>query len=62
MSQRRDTLRSLTGGLFMKHGKIIIAAAAATVCAAGLTTACIIVCRRLFEKNYIPVSDFGGNA
>jgi hypothetical protein len=46
----------------MKHGKIIIAAAAATVCAAGLTTACIIVCRRLFEKNYIPVSDFGGNA
>jgi len=46
----------------MTNGKIIFAAAAATVCAAGLTTACIIVCRRLFEKNYIPVSYYGGNA
>lgn len=41
----------------MKHGKIIIAAAAITLCTAGLTTACIVVCRRLFEKNYISVSD-----
>ena len=40
----------------MKHGKIIFAAAAVTVCAAGLSAACIIVCRRLFEKHYIPVS------
>lgn len=46
----------------MKHGKIIFAAAAATVCAAGLTTACIIVCRRLFEKHYVSVSYSGGNA
>ncbi|MBR4627048.1 MAG: hypothetical protein IKO47_05030 [Ruminococcus sp.] len=46
----------------MNHGKVIFAAAAATVCAAGLTTACIIICRRLFEKHYIPVSDLGGNA
>ena len=46
----------------MTHGKIIIAATAATVCAAGLTAACIIVCRRLFEKHYVPVSYSGGNA
>lgn len=46
----------------MSHGKIIIAAAAATVCAAGITAGCIIVCRRLFEKHYIPVSYYGGNA
>ncbi len=44
----------------MKHGNIIIAAACATVCAAGLSAACIIVCRRLFEKHYIPVSDPSG--
>jgi len=41
----------------MKHGKIIFAAVMATVCAAGLSAACVIVCRRLFEKHYIPVSE-----
>jgi len=45
----------------MKHGKIIFAAVTATVCAAGLTSVCIIVCRRMFEKNYITVSYPGGN-
>ena len=52
----------LTGGDVMNYGKVIIAASAATVCAAGITAACIIICKRLFEKHYIPVSDLSGNA
>jgi len=40
----------------MDHKKIIIAAAAATVFTAGLTAACVVVYKRLLDKNYIPVS------
>jgi len=46
----------------MDHGKIIFAACAATLCAAGITAACVVVCKRLLEKNYISVSYYGGNA
>ena len=40
----------------MSKGKIVIAATAATLCAVGISAATIIVCKRLFEKNYISVS------
>lgn len=39
----------------MKKKTIIIAAASVAVCAAGLT-ATVIVCKRLFEKNYFSVN------
>ncbi|MBR1822813.1 MAG: hypothetical protein IJ779_01120 [Ruminococcus sp.] len=41
----------------MSNGKIIIIASAATLCAVGITTATIIVCKKLFEKNYFAVND-----
>jgi hypothetical protein len=41
----------------MSNGKIIIAAAAATICAVGITTATIVVCKKLFEKKYFAVND-----
>ncbi len=41
----------------MNTEKIIITAAAATVCVVGITAATVIVCRRLFEKKYVSVSD-----
>ncbi len=40
----------------MNKGKILIAAAAATVCVAGLTVTAVIVCKRLFEKTYFSVN------
>lgn len=40
----------------MENKKIIIAAAAATVCVAGLTVTAVIVCKRLFEKTYFSVN------
>lgn len=40
----------------MSKGKIVLAATAATLCAVGITTATIFVCKRLFEKNYFTVS------
>ncbi|MBR6243435.1 MAG: hypothetical protein IKQ90_08070 [Ruminococcus sp.] len=36
----------------MGKGKVIIAAATVTIVTAGITAATVIVCRRLFEKNY----------
>lgn len=39
----------------MKKKTIIIAAVSAAVCAAGFTAA-VIVCRKLFEKNYFSVN------
>ena len=44
----------LRGRVSMENKKIIIAAA--TVCAAGLTAAAVIVCKRLFEKTYFSVN------
>ncbi|MBQ9808910.1 MAG: hypothetical protein IJM55_08605 [Ruminococcus sp.] len=41
----------------MSSEKIIIAAAAATVCAVGMAAVTVVVCKRLFEKNYFQVSD-----
>ena len=41
----------------MSKGKIIIAASAATICAVGITTAAIVVCKKLFEKKYVAVND-----
>ncbi len=41
----------------MSNGKVMIAAAAVTICAIGLTTATIVVCKKLFEKKYFTVSD-----
>ncbi len=45
----------------MSTEKIIITAAAATVCAVGITAAAFIVCRRLFEKTYFQVSDINNS-
>lgn len=41
----------------MSKGKIVLAATAATLCAVGISAATIIVCKRLFEKNYFPVTN-----
>lgn len=41
----------------MKKGKIIIAVIASVVSAAALTTAALIICRKLFEKNYFTVTE-----
>lgn len=41
----------------MKKGKILVAVSAAVICTAGLTTAAIIVCKRLYEKRYFSVND-----
>ena len=41
----------------MSKEKIIFSAAAAAVCTIGLTAAAVIICKRLFEKNYMTVSD-----
>lgn len=41
----------------MSKGKIIIAATAATICAVGITTAAVVVCKKLFEKKYFAVND-----
>ena len=38
-------------------GSAPIAAAAATVCAVGMAAVTVVVCKRLFEKNYFQVSD-----
>lgn len=40
----------------MKKGKILIAVSAAALCTAGLTTAAVIVCKRLYEKHYFSVN------
>lgn len=40
----------------MKNKKIIAVAAAATVCAVGISAAAVIVCKRLFEKTYFSVN------
>lgn len=45
----------------MNKGKIIIAVSAAMICTAGLTTAAVIVCKRLYEKHYFSVNDFSSN-
>lgn len=42
---------------FMKKGKIIIAVIASVVSIAALTTAALIICRKLFEKNYFTVTE-----
>lgn len=41
----------------MKNGKILVAVSAAVICTAGLTTAAVIVCKRLYEKRYFSVND-----
>ncbi|MDD6346370.1 MAG: hypothetical protein PUA51_09180 [Oscillospiraceae bacterium] len=45
----------------MNKGKILIAVSAAMICTAGLTTAAVIVCKRLYEKHYFSVNDFSSN-
>jgi hypothetical protein len=47
---------NLKGRVSMRNKKIIVAAAAATVCAVGITAAAVVVCKRLFEKTYFSVS------
>ncbi len=41
----------------MSKTKIIVTASAAAICAVGMTAAAIVVCRKLFEKNYFTVSN-----
>lgn len=41
----------------MKKGKIIIAVIASVISAAALTTAALMICRKLFSKNYFTVSE-----
>ncbi len=45
----------------MNKGKILIAVSAAMICTAGLTTAAVIVCKKLYEKHYFSVNDFSSN-
>ena len=41
----------------MSKKKIIVTASAAAICAVGITAATVIVCQRLFKKNYFTVSN-----
>lgn len=41
----------------MKKEKILIAVSAAMICTAGLATAAVIVCKRLYEKHYFSVNE-----
>ena len=41
----------------MSKKKAIVTASAAAICAVGITAATIIVCKRLFQKNYFTVSN-----
>ncbi len=41
----------------MKTGKILIAVIASVVSAAAITTATLIICTKLFKKNYFTVSE-----
>lgn len=41
----------------MVNKKLITAAAAATICAVGFTAAALVICKRLFEKNYFSVNN-----
>ena len=41
----------------MSKKKAIVTASAAAICAEGITAATILVCKRLFQKNYFTVSN-----
>ena len=41
----------------MKKGKIIIAAITAVVCTVGITVSLFVICKRIFERNYITIGE-----
>ncbi len=41
----------------MKKGKIIFAVITAAVCTVGITVSLLVICKKLFERNYITISE-----